>query len=81
LRRLLHAPQGIYCISIIGGKARADATYCHISPCVSRGEPRCTFPNDWLSLRLLSLAIAQVEEFTADTFFALAQTIDLGSSE
>ncbi len=42
MRRLLHAPQGVYCrvycISIIGQKARADATYCHISPCVSRGD-------------------------------------------
>jgi hypothetical protein len=46
---------------------------------VSRGEPRCTFPNDWLCLRLLSLAIAQVEDFTVDTFISLAQTTDLGT--
>jgi hypothetical protein len=30
-----------------------------------------------MSLRLLSLAITHVEEFTADTFFTLAETIDL----
>ena len=30
-------------------------------------------------MRLLSLAIAQAEEFTADTLFTLAETIDLAT--
>jgi hypothetical protein len=38
-----------------------------------RGDRRFTFPNEVASSRLFSLAIAQVEEFTADTFFALAE--------
>ena len=48
-------------------------------PEVVIGEPRCTFPNELMSLRLLSLAIAQAEEFTADTLFTLAETIDLAT--
>jgi hypothetical protein len=36
----------------------------------SRGDRRLTFPNDLLGLRLFNLAIAQVVDFTADTFFA-----------
>ena len=40
---------------------------------VSRGERRFTFPNEVAATRLLLLAIAQVEEFTADAFFTLAE--------
>jgi hypothetical protein len=47
---------------------------------VHRGEPRCTFPNERPGVRLLTFAIAQTEEFTADTFFSLAQTVDLGTA-
>ncbi len=46
----------------------------------SRDEPRCTFPNERVCLRLLSLTVAQVEEFTADMFISLAQSTDLGTS-
>jgi hypothetical protein len=44
---------------------------------VHRHEPRCTFPNEMQSLRLVSRVMTYVEAFTADTFFTLAQTIDL----
>ena len=37
----------------------------------SRGDRRWTFLNDLTGIGLFHLAIAQVEEFTADTFFAL----------
>jgi site-specific DNA recombinase len=37
----------------------------------SRGDRRCTFLNDLMGTGLFQLAIAQVEEFSADTFFAL----------
>jgi hypothetical protein len=39
---------------------------------VNRGDRRCTFPNELEASRLFSLAISQVEEFTADRFFSLA---------
>jgi hypothetical protein len=45
----------------------------------SRGEPRCTFPNDLMPVRLLWQAITHGEEFTADTFFTLAEAIDLAT--
>ena len=38
----------------------------------SRGDRRWTFLNDLTGMRLLQLAIAQVQEFSADTFFGLA---------
>ena len=37
----------------------------------SRGDRRWTFLNDMMGIGLFQLAIAQVQEFTADTFFAL----------
>ena len=46
---------------------------------VSRGDRRCTFPNELAATRLLSLAIAHVEEHSADTFFALANMTALGT--
>ena len=46
---------------------------------VSRGERRFTFPNEVAATRLLSLAIAHVEDFTADTFFTLANMTGLGT--
>jgi hypothetical protein len=38
----------------------------------NRGDRRWTFPNEVEASRLFSLAISQVEEFTADRFFSLA---------
>jgi hypothetical protein len=40
---------------------------------VSRGDRRWTFPNELAGAQLFSLAISQVEEFTAETFFTLAE--------
>jgi hypothetical protein len=40
----------------------------------SRGDRRPTFLNDLTGMGLFHLAIAQVQEFTADTFFALGST-------
>jgi hypothetical protein len=39
----------------------------------SRGDRRWTFPNDLTGTGLFQLAIAQVVDFTADTFFALGE--------
>ena len=47
---------------------------------VHRGEPRCTFPSEIRSLRLVSRVFTYVEEVTADTLFSLAQTVDLETS-
>lgn len=41
----------------------------------SRGDRRLTFPNDMAEPKLLHVAIAQVQSFTADTFFAQAALI------
>jgi hypothetical protein len=40
---------------------------------VCRGDRRLTFPNEVAATRLFSLATSQVEEFTADAFFMLAE--------
>ena len=41
---------------------------------VNRGDRQWTFPNALTGMGLFQLAIAQVEAFTADTFFALGDT-------
>ncbi len=40
---------------------------------VSRGDRRCTFPNDISGSKLLSACLSQAFDFTADTFLGLAQ--------
>jgi hypothetical protein len=42
----------------------------------SRGDRRLTFLNDLTGNGLFQLAIAQVEEFSADRFFALGSAED-----
>jgi hypothetical protein len=42
----------------------------------TRGDRRWTFLNDMTGMGLFQLAIAQVQEFTADTFFALGTAED-----
>ena len=68
---------GALSVFVLDGFARACA---RPRADLNRGEPRWTFPNDSLCLPLLSTAIAQVEEFTADTFDSLAQSTDFGTS-
>jgi hypothetical protein len=40
----------------------------------SRGDRRLTFPNESVGARLLWLAMAQAQEFTADTFVTLGSS-------
>lgn len=42
---------------------------------VRLGDRRLTFPNDLTESTLLQLAISQVQEFTADTFFSQAALV------
>jgi len=44
-------------------------------PTASRGDRRRTFPNDFAGPGLLSLVLSQTVDFTADTFFAMSDSV------
>lgn len=49
--------------------------FCAKEVALSRGDRRLTFPNDLTESNLLHVVIAQVHEFSADTFFLQAASV------